>query len=278
MRNNETEVQIQNLFEICDREEKEWLVKSDNASEVVGQWLFGPRKFGFASESDVGNPLAWKSLYEDLVYELKAADDTRVWYLLGQFLNSTGIRDPITFFPKSILDKLRHDMAISVADIRNAELVRIWLPYTEPLMRKARWLKKAGSNVPKRLQDFGYDPDIVNLFTRREGEYKNWTSPVEFTCEWIATKSLGTDREFQRETLVNSYSRLYPKNSWSLIAKCAFCGEDSEDEFWAAGEAVLYCEDHTPDDLPEFQTSAREDRRGRRYWREGLEIRVAARS
>jgi hypothetical protein len=164
-------------------------------------------------------------------------------------------------------------MGISRADIRNAQLVRIWLPYTEPLLRKAKWLKKGKKHRrSEHLESLGYDAQAVALVTSG----RKWTSLVEFTAEWLAERSLRTNRHFQRETLVNSYSRVFPKGVMSLMTRCAFCGENVDGEFWVGEEAIPYCEDHTPERLPESQTRAWTDRAGRRCWREGLEIRLAA--
>jgi hypothetical protein len=268
-----SEAEIKNLFRKCKVREEEWLSQRATVRTVARKWLFSEPKFRFGPKftSPAGaaadDPLVWNSFYRGLVEQFKTADDPRCWYLLGEWLKSEGIRDPAVFFPDSVLKQIMQGMDISPGDVRNALLVNIWLPYTEPLLRKAKWLKPK-QNRSAQLEGLGYDTKAVALVTSG----RNWTSPIEFTAHWVAERS----REFQPETLVNSYSRLYPKRHMSLVTKCAFCGEDVDGEFWVAEEAIPYCKDHHPDRLPESQPLAWADSQGRRYWRTGLEVQVTA--
>jgi hypothetical protein len=239
------------------------------------QLLFADRLFPPAPKLDRDDLLIWKGqVYEALVEMLKTApNDDSFWYRLAQWLRSEGIREPGHFVPPGILRQLTSSAPFSGADIRNAYAVRIWLPYTEPLVRKVKWLRQQNEkDLQKRLLELGYDSTVVDLVTQGgTRDRKSWRSAVEFTSSWVASRSLDTEAEYQRETLVNSYSRFIGRTL--RLSKCSFCENPAENGFWVRGDPILHCSEHGADDLPITQNSARTDRFGRRWWREDLEIR-----
>ncbi|HEX9135426.1 MAG TPA: hypothetical protein VF905_00595, partial [Nitrospirota bacterium] len=78
---------------------------------------------------------------------LQGARDTVTFgYILAQWLRSERIRDPKDFLPADVWRRLINDAELRLqgllqTDDYNAYLVRIWLPYTEPLLRKTKWLR-----------------------------------------------------------------------------------------------------------------------------------------
>jgi hypothetical protein len=238
--------------------------------------LFADPLFPPAPKLDRVDLLIWEGqLYEALVKLLKtAANDDSFWYVLAQWLRSEGIRQPGDFLPPGIFRRLASGAGFSGADIRNTYAVRIWLPYTEPFVRKVKWLRQQNEkDLRKRLLELGYDSTAVDLVIQGgTRDQKSWHSAVEFTCSWIASRTLGTETEYERETLVNSYSRFIGTRRLRL-SKCSFCEKPAEKEFWACGDPILHCRKHGADDLPITENSARTDRFGRRWWREDSEIR-----
>ena len=236
--------------------------------EMARQALFDESKIPRPPKPDATEPLFLAERYQELVEQLRSADDDMLWYWLGQWFKSEGIRAPDKFVPPDVVARLVKRGGISGADIRNARVVRIWLPYTEPLVRKTRWLRRDNArNIGKRLKELGYDSAAIELVTS-----KRWDSPVEFTCDWVASRSEGSNAEYQRETLVNSYSR-YLERWWSQVNKCSFCRAEADREFWVREESIPYCPRHRPDLLPLSEDSAWTDRRGLRCWRQNLDIR-----
>jgi len=194
------------------------------------------------------------------------------WYRLAQWLKSEGIREPDKFLPSNVLKRLTQIPGFSGADIRNTYAVRTWFPYTEPLVRKTKWLRQQKDvDLRKRLLELGYDSTAVNLATSGTSSQEPWGSAVEFTCEWIASRSSGSPTEYQRETLRNSYSRFL--GTWRYrLSKCSFCDKPAEIEFWAYGNPVRNCREHGADQLPTSEDAAWKDQSGRRWWRQDLEI------
>src|SRR5580700_1536428 len=137
----ETPSEIESLFERCVQKERERQAQSTKekmrpAIQEIFAENAGP-KFVYDLKGDA---LSLKNQYLQLVEELKTATDIMLWYRLGVWLKDEGIRNPETFFPESILKKLAKHFEISRGDIWNVNIVRLWLPYTEPLVRKAMWL------------------------------------------------------------------------------------------------------------------------------------------
>jgi hypothetical protein len=275
----DTPERITDLFKRCVASQ-EWLDRT-NPKEIKHslslQLLFADPLFPPAPELDRDDLLIWKGqLYEALVQMLQTAPDIdSFWYRLVQWLRSEGIREPGNFVPPKILRQLTSGAHFSGADIRNAYTVRIWLPYTEPLVRKTKWLRQQNDkDLRKRLLDLGYHSTMVDLAVQGDArDQKRWRSAKEFTCSWIASRTLGTETEYQRETLVNSYSRFIGK--MLRLSQCLFCEKPAENEFWAYGDPVPHCGKHRADPLPTQENAARTDRFGRRWWREDLEIRYA---
>jgi hypothetical protein len=251
------------LFDRCVKMQ----VELDQASpqEIARQALFDERKLPMPPKPEATEPWFYRERYLELVEQLRLADDDMLWYWLGQWFKSEGIRAPEKIVPLDVAKRLLQEGDISGADICNARVVRIWLPYTEPLVRKTRWLRQDNAgNIKKRLKELGYDSAAIKMVAG----LRRWESPVEFTCEWVASRST----EYQRETLVNSYSR-YLKRWWSEVNKCSFCRAEADGEFWVREESIPYCQLHRPDLLPLSEDSAWTDRRGRRWWRQNLDIR-----
>ena len=235
--------------------------------ELALQALFDQHKIPPPPDPEAAEPLFWKARYHEVVTQLREAKGDMLWYWLGQWFQSEGIRAPDKFVPPSAAKRLVKDAKISLADTRNTRAVRIWLPYTEPLVRKTKWLRKENAGkLDRRLEDLGYDSAAIELVTS-----KHWDSPVEFTCEWVATQSLDTKTEYQPQTLRNSYSRFHAK-WWLRVTKCSFCRAEADGEFWVGEESIPYCQEHRPDLLPFSEASAWPDRKGRRWWREDLDI------
>ena len=241
----------------------------ESPQEIARQALFDERKIPIPPKPEATEPRFYKERYLELVEQLRLADDDMLWYWLGQWFKSEGIRAPEKIVPLDVAKRLLQKGEISGADIRNARVVRIWLPYTEPLVRKTRWLRQDNAgNIEKRLTALGYDSAAIKMVTR----LRRWESPVEFTCEWVAWRSLGSNKEYQRETLVNSYSRFF-KRWWAPVNKCSFCPAEADGEFWVREESIPHCQLHRPDLLPLSEDSAWTDREGRRWWRQNLDIR-----
>jgi hypothetical protein len=239
------------------------------------QLLFADRLFPPAPKLDRVDLLNWEGqLYEALVELLKTApNDDSFWYRLAQWLRSERIREPGDFVPPGILRQLTSGARFSGADIRNAYAVRNWLPYTEPLVRKAKRLRQQNAkDLRKRLLELGYDSAAVGLIiTVGARDQKLWRSAVEFTCELVASRTLDTETKYQKETLVNSYSRFIRRSL--RLSKCSFCEKRAENEFWAYGDPIPHCRKHRADCLPTTGESALPDGFGRRWWREDSEIR-----
>jgi hypothetical protein len=264
---------IRDLLGRLVQREREWLDPSTRRTEPAIQEIFaepaGP-KFISLSRDLVDDAFRWKNLYLQTVDQLRTADGIMLWYFLGIWFKSEDIRNPETFFPTEILEQLREKFGISVGDMRIVSLIRLWFPYTEPLVRKDRWLRKSGVDSRtrnQRLQQLGYNPGAVELIAA-----KSWRSPREFTCEWVASRTQESSRKYERETLVNAYSRYF--TGWRAV--CPFGPERAVGEFWVCEEAVPHCDIHHPDNLPESQIDAWRDRTGRLWWREGLDIRYTA--
>jgi hypothetical protein len=238
--------------------------------------FFPPSSPKFDSLDEV---LIWRGLlYGKLLSSLRSAQNDEFWYRLALWIKSEGIREPEQFLPRDVYKRLTKEAEQQVKDSGlfgtgdfNAYLVRIWLRYTEPLLRKAKWLRqrKPPCDVKRELERNGFDPKILAVL---EGKTKkqNWTSAVEFTCAWVAERGGAADAE----TLRNAYSRAYGQRMLSRIS-CSFCEKPAVNEFWVRGDPILHCREHRADGLPATENSARTDRFGRRWWREDLEIRCA---
>ena len=165
-------------------------------------------KIPIPPEPENPEPLFYKERYLELVQNLRGAKDAEFYYWIEQWCKSEGIRVPEEFVPPKAARWLIKEAEISGTGMRNARVVRIWLPYTEPLVRKTKWLRqKNAGNIERALKDLGYDSAAIEMVIRPQ----HWVSPVDFTCEWVAWRSLDTDKEYQRETLRNSYTRFFPK-------------------------------------------------------------------
>jgi hypothetical protein len=102
-------------------------------------------------------------------------------------------------------------------DLYYAELVQIWLVYSERLFLDAR---AANTRKPEtHLQTLCYEPSAIELFTS-----KRWRSPVEFTCEWlgaragIKTVKARKDADLAR-TLRNAYTKIFGRGAPHLLPR-----------------------------------------------------------
>jgi hypothetical protein len=274
---------IQALFKFCERKQDglDGVNPKNLADFFRKESMFVPLLFPSAPKLDGIDLLIWKGrLHEELVEILKevreASDGDRFRYVLAQWLRSEGIREPDDFFPPKVMRPLKKGVDLYWGDTRNSYVVRVWLPYSEPLVRRYRWFWESGSKDPSNsLLALGYHPTAVNLICSPRTAAQSsprWRSAVEFTSEWVASQSLSRGTRYERETLRNSYSRCFGK--WRFrLTNCFICDKPADNEFWAHGESVLHCKEHRADKLPTSESSAWTDRAGCRWWREDLNIR-----
>jgi len=271
--------EIRALFKTCEQRQKALRHDSlDKVCEVLIQELsFARSEFSRGPEERVSpeDALSWSGIcIRCWSSSLKAApNDDSLWYWLAQWLKSEDIREPDRFPPKDIYRELtksaRQRLTGLVAHVYNSSLIKIWLPYTEPLLRKAKWLRqrKPPCDVKGVLRGPGYNPKVLNVL-ERTGPFRNWRSAVEFTCAWVDQKGGSADAD----TLRNAYSRVFGKQ-FLRQKPCSFCDQPAENEFWAYGDPVPHCKEHGADQLPTSESSALADRTGRRWWREDLNLR-----
>jgi hypothetical protein len=273
---SDTPDEIRELFVRCGQRQK---AVSNASFEKMRELLIQEitfARFPFPRRPEGGVPvveaLSWCGYqYQTLVELLKTApNDFTLWYWLAQWFKSEGIREPDRFLSKEAYRELTKDARRQLAGFfgaayYNSYLVRLWLSYTEPLLRKAKWLRqrKPPYNVKRKLQDLGFDREVLEVL---EGQSRDWRSAVEFTCAWVAKKG-GADAE----TLRNAYSQVFGQRTLSGV-RCSFCEKPAENEFWAYSDPIPHCKEHGADQLPTTENSARTDRFGRRWWRQDLEI------
>jgi hypothetical protein len=214
-------------------------------------------------------------MYEKLSKSLKSApSDDEFWYRLAMWLKSENIREPEQVVPQGVYRRLTKParrqvkkLGFFAAEEFNSYLVRIWLPYTEPLLRKSRWLRQQSEppvNIKAALERMGFNPGILVVL---EGQAKTWRSAVEFTCAVVSQRGGTADAA----TLRNAYSKIYGRMLGET--NCSFCETRAKNEFWACGLVVPHCNKHGADQLPNSEDSAWTDRFGRRWWRDDLAVR-----
>jgi hypothetical protein len=249
------------LFQECERREK--VTQSEYATlreSLIGELSFRP----------LSSPAAKVDRYQALINNLKTApDDDSVWYVLAQLLRSEGIREPKNFLPTAVWRRLTNEaeerlQGFLKTDDYNVYLVRVWLPYTEPLLRKTKWLRKRDiRNQKATLERIGYAPAAVELVLNKPN---GWASAVELTCEWLEWRS-----SYNAASLRNSYSRVFGKQRLREM-NCFFCDNPADGKFWVYGNPVLQCGSHSADRLPESELDAWSDRLGGRWRRQNLDI------
>jgi hypothetical protein len=271
--------EIRALFERCEQRQKAVSIFAfDKMREsFIQEMSFGPPQFNRRPAAEDAPEDAWSGqLYQTLIKRLKdAGDDDEFWRRLTLWLKAEGIREPQDFLPEDKYRKLTKNSrellaaGFSPADYYNSYLVRIWLPYIEPLLRKAQWLRQQNTppEVKRVLLNLGYNPELLKVL-ERPSPSGNWRSAVEFTCAWVAEKGGSGDTE----TLRNSYSRALGQRLWEGVI-CSFCEKPARKEFWAYGESVPHCTDHAADRLPTSEEFALPDRNERCWWRDDLDIR-----
>jgi hypothetical protein len=256
----DTPDEIRALFDQCVRMQRE--LEETPRAELARQSLFDEQKIPPPPEPEHADPLIWKRRYQELVAQLKEVNGDMFWYWLGQWFKSEGIEPPGDFVPAKVLKGLAKAGRISGADVQNARIVQIWLPYTERLVRKTKWLRQRNEqHLENSLIKLGYASAAVELVTSR-----HWNSPVEFTCEWVASRS-----QHERETLRNSYTKFLGR-FWAPISKCSFCTATADGAFSVREGSIPCCRRHHPDRLPLTALAAWTDDRGRRWWRHNLDI------
>src|SRR5215469_2085189 len=120
--------------------------------------------------------------YEELIQRLRAARGDDFWGCLAKFFLVEGIHDPEEFVPADVWKRLTGEAEARAkgflqADYYNAIQIRQWLPYLEPLLRKAKWLRSTGvRTLPSTLVGMGYDPDAISLVLSKK---VSWRSAVE---------------------------------------------------------------------------------------------------
>ena len=266
--------ELRKLFDDCSNREKDLTqAKLETARVALIRELSFPPQFPRAPQISDRNSIDLRmwcgDLYRTLTALLKEApNDDAFWWWLAQWLRYESIREPEAILPPEVLARLTKDAkrrlgSFLQTDDFNVLLVRNWLPYTEPLVRKARWLREAGTRNPRSiLKIAGYSSSALDLVFSEA-----WRSPVEFTCEWVARRT-----PYRAPTLRNSYSRLFGKAMFQR-QKCSFCEEPAEDEFWAYGDRVVHCRLHKPEKLPKSQGEAWPADFGYLWWRNGLTLR-----
>jgi hypothetical protein len=258
-----TGTEITQLFGRCVQRQD--LLEKIDPQQPAREWLFEDCKITPLPNGAADSLICQR--YRELLELLRTSDDIGAWHWLGHWLKSENIRDPVKFFPEVVLKQLVQASDVSPADIRTARGVRIWLSYTEPLVRKIKWRRQGKQENPiSQWETRAYDSDVVGLVNS-----KAWNSAEEFTSDWIAQWSGERKVKYQRETLVNSYSRCVA-NWWIRFTKCSFCRQHATAEFWMREENIPHCKEHSPDKLPELLIDAWPDRAGRRWWREGIDI------
>jgi hypothetical protein len=261
--------EIRELFERCVQRQDS--LERTNPKELAREWLFEDCKITPLPTGAADSLICQR--YGELLEVLRRSGDIQAWHWLGQWLKSENIRDPLKFFPETVLKRMVQASGIEPARICNARIVRIWLPYTEPLVRRVKWRRQAKmENCITQWEAQAYDSRV----TRALGS-KKWNSAVEFTSEWIAEWSQTRKKKYDRDYLVTSYSKCVA-NSWIRPSKCSFCRLQARGEFWIRGEPIPHCEKHSPDKLPKSLIEAWRDLVGRRWWREGMDIYFTASS
>ena len=258
-----TATDIQKLFGRCVQSQE--LVEQSNPQKPARDWLFEDCKIMPVPLEAQDDFIAER--YRQLVEVLKTPDDLQAWHWLGHWLKSENLRDPVKFFPEVVLKRMVQEAEISPAAIRNARVVRIWLPYCEPLVRRMKWRRHAKvKNQRTQWETQAYNAGVRTLVTT-----KDWNSAEEFTCNWIAQWSQAREKKYQRETLVNSYSKCVSK-WWVRFSKCSFCRRHATGEFWFREEPIPHCGKHQVDGLPKGRSDSWRDDSGRSWWREDLDV------
>jgi hypothetical protein len=279
----ETRGDIEALFQRCERRQN---TATPSAVENLRTSLMLGLRFGEVCPTapDVNSPdflISQGHVYQHLVALLRGArhDKDKFWYVLAAWLRSEDLIQPDRLLPKDVFERLTKGYkarlnSLSVKDHYNSFVIRTWLPYTEPLVRKAGWLKKRKEKrqvlrPAEELNRLGYALDAAELATS-----KTWVSAVEFTCEWLAPR-LGVDAP----TLRNAYSRVVGGQvTAATYQSCSFCKQPAKSEFWANGDPVPVCNTHKANKLPTSKTKAWFDHSGRRWWREDIIVCQAHRS
>ena len=258
-----TGTEVGALFRRCVKRQDS--LERTDPRQLAREWLFEDCKIT-SPATGVADSLICKH-YRQLLDVLRTDNDVEVWHWLGHWLKSENLRDPVKFFQEIILKQLLRAARVSPASIRNARVVRIWLPYTEPLLRRMKWRQQEQErNLVIRWEPRDYNFRAVEL-----ANSENWHSAEEFTFSWIGHWSQTRAKKYQRDTLANSYSNCVAK-WWIRFSSCSFCPRHATGEFWVREEPITFCRRHRPDMLPEKSSDAWPDQKGRRWWREAVDV------
>lgn len=271
---------VPSLYDQCSASEKKLTRESFDKlkRQLVYELTFrGPIFDAFsnknkASPAQASELVARYSLLRAMFREARCADD-RLW-VFAQWLWAECDVQPEDSLGEELLarltlDTLKRVNKIPWNDFYYAKLVEIWLPYSKRLFEDAEKTGAHGDNLTKSLESLGFRSDIVIIFVD-----KSWRSPIEFTCEWLATRG-GIAMLKPREdpnisrTLRNAYSRVFGTGAPHLVT-CIFCAKPAVSEFYAHDHiSASHCEDHAAERLPNSSVNALADSAGRRWWRSG---------
>jgi hypothetical protein len=192
----ESAADIRALFVRCNRKQEEMKPAGLEAGRKFMIRQASLRHIPLFSSTESTTPTAVLILqgrrYEELVQRLRAARCDDFWGCLAKWFLVEGIHDPEEFVPAEVWKRLTGEAEARAkgffqADYYNAILIRLWLPYLEPLLRKAKWLRSTGVRaLTSTLAGMGYDSEAISLVLSKKVP---WRSAVELTCEWLAHKT-----------------------------------------------------------------------------------------
>jgi hypothetical protein len=212
----------------------------------------------------------------------RSGNSDTIWYILANWLQSEGICTPEKLLPEDVFRRItqaaRKKLAkLSWTDYYYTDLIRAWLPYSQALLQGIKALNpRELEKLAGQLRELGDEADSIRLATRRRRP-----SAVTLTCAWLADRGVVRPAKRRKDpdpvrTLRNAYSRLCGSGAPRPL-RCAFCEKSAISEFRAQDlTSALHCEKHTPEGLPTSPDEPWRDRKRRRWWRSGTEIRYLA--
>jgi hypothetical protein len=162
---------------------------------------FYPLEFTIARPKDAkGSNPGWR--YTELLRHLKKLDETGLrWLLIARWLYDAGVCEPEEFLPEEVLKHMLQRLAerrmrISPSDLFRWQLVTVWRPYFEYLLRDRHKLPRTNQTPRNSLLKIGYLEDAIDLASGKR-------SAVHITTSWLELRKGMTAR-----TLENAYSRV----------------------------------------------------------------------
>jgi hypothetical protein len=111
-------------------------------------------------------------------------------YVLANWLYQEGVCEPDEFLGRGFARFRKIALrSVSLADLRQAFIIRTWLPYFDLLLQA----RKSGCD----LSQLGFEQTAILASSRR-------CKPIAAACEWLAI-GLGVDAT----ALANAYSRIF---------------------------------------------------------------------